>query len=151
MATTLTPLETIIKSIQDLMLDIEGIHRAPDFAPGKVLPFPFAVCFPDNGEFKWTSFQFTTGLHNIALELHWAGFKDVARDIEKAAPFLERIAKALWNDPTLSASDEGAINAGVINTNEPIAYQFGPLGYFGEQTYGWKFTIQIKSQGDTTP
>jgi hypothetical protein len=131
------------------MLDIEGIHRAPDYAPGKVLPFPFVVCFPDTGVFKWTSYQFTTGKHNIALELHWAGFKDVPRDIEKALPFLERIAKALWNDPTLAGSDEGAINAGVIDANEKIEYQFGPLNYFGEQTYGWKFTFVVKSQGAT--
>lgn len=147
--TTLTTLDTIIKAIQDLMLDIEGIHRAPDYAPGKPLPYPFVVCFPMEGAFKWTANKFTTGLHNVALEMHWAGFKDVARDIEKAAPFLERIAKALWNDPTLSASDEGPINAGVINANEPITYQFGPLNYFGERTYGWKFVIQVKSQGDT--
>ncbi len=149
MATTLTTLETIIKSIQDLMLDIEGIHRAPDYAPGKVLPFPFVACFPVDGVFKWTTYQFTTGLHNIAIEMHWAGFKDVPRDIEKAMPFLERIVKKLWDDPTLAASDAGPIIAGVINTDNPIQYQFGPLNYFGERTYGWKFTVQIKSQGDT--
>jgi len=43
MATTLTTLDEIIKAIQDLMLDIEGIHRAPDYAPGKPLPYPFVV------------------------------------------------------------------------------------------------------------
>lgn len=147
MATALTTLDTIIKAIQDLMLDIEGIHRAPDYAPGKALPFPFTVCFPDTGEFKWTTYQFTTGLHRVTLEMHWSGFQDVGRDIEKAAPFLERIVKKLWNDPTLSGSDEGAINAGAING--PIEYAFGPLGYFGQQTYGWKFVIPVKSQGDT--
>lgn len=141
----LSTLENVIKAIQDAMLTVEGIHRAPDYAPGKTLPFPFVVCFPDNGVFKWTSYQFTTGLHNVVIEMHWAGFKDVKRDIEKALPFLERIAKALWNDPTFSDAITG-----VINANEPIAYQFGPLGYFGEQTYGWRFIVQVKTPGGTS-
>lgn len=144
MATTLSTLEQIIKAIQGLMLTIEGIHRAPDYAPGKPLPYPFVACFPVDGMFKWTTYQFTHGLHNVAIEMHWAGFKDVPRDIEKAMPFLERIGKALWNNPTFG------INA-VINTNEHVQYQFGPLNYFGERTYGWKFTIQVKTPGDTTP
>ncbi len=147
MATDLTTLETIIKAIQDVMLTVEGIHRAPDYAPGKALPYPFAVCFPDTGEFKNTTYQFITGLHRIPLEIHWAGFKDVSRDIEKALPFLERIPKALWNDPTLGGSDEGPITAGVINA--PIEYRFGPLDYFSERTYGWRYIIPVKSQGDT--
>lgn len=146
MSTALTTLDTIIKAIQGMAGAMDGMRpgTAPDYPPDQIAAYPFAITYASSGLWKWTAYQVITGLHDIICEIHIARI-DLPRDVERAMPYGERFVKAVFDDPTLSA----AFNSGAVMG--PISYTFGLLGYFGQSTIGWQFTIEnVKTQGATS-
>ena len=136
-----------LREIQAEVASIPGIRRAPQYIEDGAPPFPFVFAYPINGDLKYAPARTMTGLHNIVLEFHVAR-KDLARDVEKAFPYIDSIPKKIMQ--ALQERRFSTINTfGGTETN--ISYEFGPLAWAGQETIGFIFTINnVKLQAEVS-
>ena len=125
-------LQHAIAYVQDLMEQIEGIRAHPDYPPEQLNVFPFAVAYSGGGLWEFGPGGTRKGLHTIVLEIHVAR-KDLPRDTQAAMAFSDTVPNVLLANPTLG---------GNVSTFGQIRYTFGPLGWGGEVTYGFRFFIE---------
>ncbi len=121
-----------------------GIREAPDYPPEQMNDFPFLVAFPGTGTFTGGPAGMKKGLHAITMQLHIAR-KNLPRDVEQAAPYIESIVSALMVDPGWG---------GTVDSLNQIDYRFGPLGWGigpGDpvNTFGVAFTLHVKLESAT--
>ncbi len=130
-------LQDAIAAVQVLVKTISGIREAPAYPPEQLELFPYAVAYSGGGVWEFGPAGDKKGLHNIVVELHIQR-KALARDVSAAMAYSDSIPNILMKNPTLS---------GTVNTFQSISYTFGPLGYGGIETIGFKFTISnVKMQ-----
>lgn len=125
-------LQDAINYIQTLMIKLQGIRAAPKYPPEDVSVFPFAVCYPGSGLFEFGPGGTKKGLHNITLEIHVAR-KDLEMDTRAAMRFSDTVPNILLANPTLG---------GNVSTFGQIRYAFGPLGWAGAPTLGFRFILE---------
>lgn len=125
-------LTDVIANIQDTLGVLTGIRGAPDAPPEQINVFPFIVVYPTGGEWIFGTAGEKKGLHDVVIELHVAR-KDLPRDVVTALGYAESIPNAIMKDPTFG---------GYASTFGSIDYDFGPLGWGGMETIGFKFTIR---------
>jgi hypothetical protein len=132
-------LQEAISQIQAEVKGISGIREAPETPPDQINQFPFAICFARTGEYRIGPAGVMTGIHTIVLELHVAR-KDLTRDVPTAMKYAKSIPLAI-----IAALFEGTLTA--IATLGTIRYEFGPLGWGGAETIGFRFYIDgVKTQ-----
>lgn len=140
-------LQQVIDAIQDDLGALTGIREAPDEAPENMNVFPFVVVYPSSGEWRSDIPGNKIGLHTLTVELHVAR-KDLPRDIQKAMAYSESIPNTLLK---AVASTSGDLFASTISTFDRITYTFGPLGWAGVDTLGFRFqVIGVKMQSAIT-
>lgn len=125
-------LQSAIAGAQTIVGAISGIRSAPAYPPEELSVFPFAVAYSGGGTWEFGPAGDKKGLHNIIVELH-VQRKDLARDVTAAMAYSDSIPNALMLDTTLG---------GNASTFGRITYVFGPLGYGGIDTIGFRFTIE---------
>jgi len=109
--------------------------------------FPFIVTHPGTGEWSSDVPGNKIGLHTITVELHVAR-KDLPRDIQKAMAYSESIPNALLKAVATVSGDKFD---NTISTFDRITYTFGPLGWAGVDTIGFRFQIVgVKMQSNIT-
>lgn len=136
-------LQEAIDQIQDIVGAISGIKSAPHEPPEKLSAYPFAVAYLGTGEFRAGPGRGAyTGEHSIILELHVAR-KNLAYDVARAMAYAKSIPNALFD-----AHADGTFTAFGAMVG-PIRYEFGPLGWGGAETIGFRFTIEGVSTRDT--
>jgi len=140
-------LQQVIDAIQDDLGALTGIREAPDEAPESMNLFPFVVVYPSSGEWRSDTPGGKIGLHTLTVELHVAR-KDLPRDIQKAMAYSESIPNVLLKTV---ATVGGDLFDGTIQTFDRITYTFGPLGWAGVDTLGFRFQIVgVKMQSNIT-
>lgn len=130
---TLVQLMTVIEAVQ-------GIRKAPVDPPETMAVFPFAVGYVETGVWKIGPPEIMTGLHNVALEVHVSREQDLAHAVKDVMRFSDSVPNAI-----LLAFKNGTLTT--LQTFGDITYTFGPLGWGGIATVGFKFVItQVKTQ-----
>jgi hypothetical protein len=131
------PLVDAIIAAQTIVKATAYIDYAPDMPPEQASVFPFSVCYPDSGQFTLNQVGWSTDLHKLILEIHYAQTL-LAPVIHKAVTQMPLIVQALFADPTWG---------GAIDTiSGPVEYLFGELEYGSKKTIGTQLTIPIKIQ-----
>lgn len=135
---------TAIGQLQAVVGAVAGIRRAPDTPPEKMSVFPFSVAYVTSGTWKIGPPELKTGLHNIVIEIHVSREQDLGRAIEDVMEFSESVPNAIF-----SAFKAGTLTA--LQTFDTLTYTFGPLGWAGIATVGWRFTLNtVKMQSEVT-
>ena len=129
-------LETVIAQVQTYVGTLAGIRKAPAQPPDQMNAFPFAITYPSSGRWEMTPAGSKTGLHNIAIEIHIMR-KDLPRDFDKALDYSDLLPNLLF----LKLKDDNKWNF-TIDTFAAISYTFGPLGYGGFETLGFRFIVE---------
>lgn len=124
-------LQSVINAIQDVCLTVSGIKGAPDYAPEQINVYPFVVTYPGEGSIQFGTTDEMKALHDVIVEVHVAR-KDLPMDMRAVAGFVDSIPAVLLADPTL---------AGTCSTFQSIRYRFGALGWGGQDTLGYRFTV----------
>ena len=125
-------LQDAIEHIAHVIGGIDGIRSAPAYPEEQLNVFPFAVVYPGEGEAS-ISAGVRLNLDTIIVELHVAR-KDLPRDVEKALPYVDSIPNEIL--------DEVHTYWGrTIDTIESITWTFGALNWGGQETLGFRFTI----------
>ncbi len=127
-------LAQVIERVAAVMSSVPGIRRAPVNPEEQMNVFPFAVVYPADGDNTFGTPGERLALDSIAIEIHVAR-KDLPRDIQSALPFVDSIPDALMADMVATQW------AGTIDTFESISWTFGPLGWGGMDTLGFRFTV----------
>jgi len=125
-------LQDAIEQIQDEMISLARMRRAPDKPPEQIAAFPFAVCYPESGEYTQRSYVMQ-GLHTIAIEVH-VQRKDLPRDYSTAMTFAKSVPNEIFD------AINGALSA--IVTVGSISYTFGPMAYADVETLGFRFRLE---------
>lgn len=128
-------LRDAIIDIQQKALNLSGVKRADDDPPESMSEFPFAVSYVVSGVVPMGSHGFSNYLHVIFCEIHIAR-TILADSISRAMPYIESMALALINDPTLGDT--------VQSVNE-ISYEFGELKWGEDSHIGVRFSITVKT------
>ena len=124
-----------VKYIQTQTITLTGVREAPDYPPGTLGSTPIFICVPSGGQYESLNRVTLKNRHEIALQL-WVSRKDLPRDVEKLAPFIDTVSNMLWGDPTLGGN--------VMTIVSPITYSVGARDY-GAQTYlvcEWIITVK---------
>lgn len=124
-----------VQAIQDVAITVTGIKQAPDYPPEQINEFPFALCYPGSGSFGDGPAGSRLGLHTIILEIHTARGQ-LPYAVAAVIGYGDAVTAALLSDRTLARA--------VDCINGPITYTFGPLGWGGQDTIGWRFSIPVK-------
>ena len=127
-------LAQVIERVATVLASVPGIRRAPINPEEQMNVFPFGVVYPLDGESQFGTPGERLELDSIAVELHVAR-KDLPRDVQGALPFVDSIPDALMSDMISTQW------ANTIDTFESISWTFGPLGWGGMDTLGFRFTI----------
>jgi hypothetical protein len=136
-------LETVIAQVQTYVATLTGIRKAPSQPPEQMNAFPFAISYPSSGTWRMAPAGSKTGLHNIAIEIHVMR-KDLPRDFDKAMDYSDILPNLLF----LKLKDDNKWNF-TIDTFGAISYTFGPLGYGGVDTLGFRFIVEeVKVQSN---
>ena len=127
-------LQDAIEHIAHVIGGIDGIRSAPAYPEEQLNVFPFAATYPGEGEASFGVAGERLNLDTIIVELHVAR-KDLPRDMEKALPYVDSIPNEIMDellDNKLSAT---------VDTFESITWTFGALNWGGQETLGFRFTI----------
>ena len=127
-------LAQVIERVATVVASVPGIRSAPIAPPEQMNVFPFGVVFPADGDNTFGTPGERLALDAIAVELHVAR-KDLPRDVQGALPFVDSIPDALMSDMVNTQW------ANTIDTFESISWTFGPLGWGGMDTLGFRFTV----------
>jgi hypothetical protein len=140
----MSELRDAIREIQAVIQAVPGIRRAPSEPPEQITAFPFALAYTSAGTLQIGPPELMTGLHNIVCEIHISREAELARAIEDALRFSESIPMAI-----MKGLKDGTFTA--FQTFGEISYTFGPLGWGGLATIGFRFTItNVKIQSVIT-
>jgi hypothetical protein len=140
----MSELRDAIAQIQQVIGQLEGIRQAPIDPPEQMAVFPFAVCYPTSGVWKPAPLPGKTGLHNVVVEIHVARENNLGNAIETALKYSELVPNVLFKGIQNGTFTE-------FQTFGEITYIFGPLGWNGVPTIGWRFTLnQLKQQSNVT-
>jgi|SRR3972149_1088633 len=135
-------LQDAIAYVQTLVHQIQGIRAAPAYPPEDMSIFPFSVAYAGGGNWEFGPGALVKkGVHIITLEIHVAR-QDLSRDATEAMQFSDSVPNILLKNPTLG---------GNISTFTNIRYTFGPLGWNGGKTFGFRFFIEgVKMETEIT-
>jgi hypothetical protein len=138
-------LQDAIDQVIAVLRDVSGIRKVPSDPPEQLTAWPAAVVYVQSGAWKMgAGYGGKTGLHNIVIELHFDREVDLAHTVEEALKFADRVPNDL-----LSAFLDNLLPA--VQTFEDIVFEFGPLGWGGKSTLGYRWTIRnIKMQSTIT-
>lgn len=134
-----------VHAVARLVGTIPGLRGAPSEPPEKITVFPFALCYPLEGEYNLHSYANTVFLHTIVIEVHMAR-KDLPRDVAAIIPYGDLVA-GVFLAPANSSLPDAAGNPTVSEVVSPLRYRFGPLGYVNVPTLGYRFELDVKIQG----
>ena len=134
-----------IAQVQVYMGNHPGIRAAPRYPPGKLAIFPISVAYPGESEVHGGPMGVINGLYTVVIELHQAR-TDLEKDVEVLTDYSESVPKLLydkhWND---------GYWGGTISTFDRITFTFGPLGWAGVPTIGFRFKVHgVKIQQTVT-
>jgi hypothetical protein len=138
-------LDTALKAIQAIVLTVDGIRAAPEYAPDNLPPGIFSVVLPSSGTFGQKPAGVLWGLHNVILYVVCPRV-DLPKTLAAIIPKGDLVAAAIQEDPTLSATATaiGDINY-TFSTNINLGTASDPAYYAG-----WIFTITgVKIQNTT--
>jgi hypothetical protein len=121
-----------VSAVATIVRGVSGVRGAPAAVPEDIAAYPFAVTYASGGVWEFGPAGDKKGLHSVTVELHVAR-KELPRDVAKAMPFGDTIPNALMRDPTLG---------GTASTFGRIRYSFGPLGWGGMDTIGFRFVLE---------
>ena len=130
-----------VAQIQENVDAVSGMRAAPTDPPESIRYFPFAVSYLEGGTWEVGPAGIKTGLHTIVCEVHVARKNDLAREVKKAMDYSDNIPNDLLDDITLG---------GTVETIVEMRYDFGPMGWGGVDTVGFRFYITVKMQSAIT-
>lgn len=124
-----------ITELQDTIGDLTGVAAAPaspvDAPSGQ---WPISIAFPRAGTFEGGGAAQAVGYHTIVVQLHYSR-QELKRAYATIAPYLETIAEAILDDPTIG---------GEVTTIMGLSYTFGGMTFAGIDTIGWQFDVSVK-------
>ncbi len=136
-------LQDAISQAQLYARTLAGIKGAPAYAPEQMSDFPFCVAYSGGGTWEFGAGQQKKGLHTIVLELHVAR-KNLPGDIAAAMAYSDSIPALLMSKLLTDNKWNGT-----VDTFGSIRYTFGPMGWNGAKTIGFRFFIEgIKMQSE---
>lgn len=134
-------LQDAIAQAQNYLANHPGIRSAPPYPPGKIGVFPTSIAYAGDGVWQAGPMGVKTGLHTIVIEIH-VGRADLPKDVETVMGYCESVPNLLL-DKLLNDNYWG----GTLQTFEQIRYTFGPLGWAGISTLGFRFFVEgVKMQ-----
>lgn len=132
-------IESVVEELQGVVADISGIRAAPVYPPDAMSVYPFAVCYARSGVYQIGPPEVMTGLHTVVIEVHVAR-KDLARDVAGVIGYADAVPAAIF-----AALADGTLTSTL--TIATIRYEFGPLGWAGVDTLGYRFYLEgVKTQ-----
>lgn len=123
-----------IAEIQSIVGALHGVRGAPTEPPEQMSVFPFVVCYPRRGRWQQYTPETKRGTHEIAIEVHLPRGQELARAVAAAMGYADSVPNAL-----MRAMRGGALQH--IQAFGDIEYTFGPLGWGGLETIGWRFVM----------
>lgn len=134
-------------AIAELIRTIEktqGIAKVYNPAPDVLAKYPCAVGYPQMQIHKHGPPELRTTLHTIIVEVHVEREQDLTKVIDQSMDFGDRVA----NDIFKAKQDGDYSTIGALGT---IRAEYGPLGWGGVATTGWRFTFEnVKVQEEIT-
>ena len=128
-------LQNAIEDVQGTIRALTGIAGAPnDPTDAPSGQWPVSVAFPRSGQFSGGGNQQVQGLHNIVVQLHYPR-ADLERAYAAIVPYVETIAEAVLDDPTLGST---------ATASGPLTYTFGAMTWASVNTIGWQFELTVK-------
>ena len=124
--------QALIEAVQTVVRAVTGIKSAPDNVPGMLAVYPVAITYYTGGRYDTGPFGIAQSYHDIACEV-LVPLKDLPRDIETLAPFIESVPEALTNDPWLND---------LCETFDRVRYEFMRSEYAGMPVIGYRFLIE---------
>lgn len=132
-------IESVVTQLQSVVADVSGIRAAPVYPPEAMNVYPFAVCYARSGSYQIGPPEVMTGLHTIVIEVHVAR-RDLARDVQNLIEYVDAVPAAIF-----AALADGQLTA--LSTIANIRYEFGPMGWAGVDTLGYRFYLEgVKTQ-----
>ena len=128
-------LEAVVKAIQDRVLAIAGISKAPDYLPSTPPDNIFGLCAPDTGHCGGPQMGPRVAHHRIKVFIGKA-HKNTSRDEEALLPFYEAFITAMLDTPTLTAP---ASIEGDIEHLFQWAFDYAKIAHIG-----WEFAVSVK-------
>lgn len=129
-----------------LMAQVEGVQQSPDVPPEKASDFPFVAVYPGDGQASsYAMGALKKLLTYLVVEIHVTR-RDLAADMTKVIPLLERALDKLMSDPTLG----GNVQTIIMTADQPITYTLAGMSYGGMDTIGWRVTLRIKQETEVS-
>lgn len=137
-------IDQVITALRDLPTTLPALRKVFDDPPETITAFPASVVYAEAGVWKIGPVGVMTGLHNVVVELHFDRDADLAHTVQAALKFAQAVPSRL-----LAAFLANELTA--LQTFEDITYTFGPLGWGGKATIGFKWTMRnVKMQSTIT-
>ena len=133
----LNSLQDAIEAVAAKARALASIRKAPQYPPGKIPEFPYAVTYAGQSEFKGGGGTRIVALHTIICEFHVAE-RDIGASAELVMPYADSFPKAVLDDVTLGSA--------IDTTNAIRSSGFIPLGW-DKTTVGIRFEVDIKITG----
>jgi hypothetical protein len=134
-------LKKAVTGIIDAMSTINGMHVPSDgMPPESINVFPFAVCFPFNGQTDIEA-TFAKDIHLLKL-LVIESRSTLPHDVNATVELYESVRNALITDPTLG----GGVTT-IIPGRPALTYQYGQIQYGSNEYLGYEFDIPCKVLG----
>lgn len=127
-------LQDAITQAAALVAGLTGIKGAPANPTEQISQFPFCQVYPGEGTASFGVIGERLNLDTIIIELHVAR-KDLPRDVAAALPYVDTIPNVLMDgvlDDKWSAT---------IDTFENVTWTFGALNWAGQETLGFRFSV----------
>jgi hypothetical protein len=131
MAVTITD---AIAQLQSMVGGLTGIKEAPVNVTESAQQFPFAIAYPQRGEFHFGDKGWGYSLNEIVLEIHFSRI-NLPKAIAKSLPYFEQVVDLLLADSNLS---------GTVQVVESFEFEYGQMEYANVDTIGWMFTLKVK-------
>ena len=132
--------QDVVGAIQDIVFNLAGIRDAPDYPPEQINMPPTAVTYAASGTFKEASLA-APGCYEVTPQVYvlllYLPMKDLPRDVETLAPFVDSIPVALLNNQTLN---------GTVSAINEVRYQFVNAEWGGIPMRGYRFEIDVTSK-----
>lgn len=135
----MSTLQDAINAIQAKARALPGMRDAPNEPPEQPGMFPFAISYPDAGDWTGIGETFKQGMHTVRTDIHVAR-KDLPRDYLRLVPYADSFPNALLGDVQLGDSVTAIVGG--------IAYEFFSADWGnGVVTIGLRFRTTVKQIG----